>query len=105
MNFYRVDSKDLLAERGQVIYLHDGKDIGSGAFDLNESSLFRILLPRSAGVVSVLAEIYNESGKDLLQVCYGTPSDFNFTTDTFLIEVDVKSLGVGLFIRLFVIAE
>ena len=102
MNFYRVDSKDLLAERGQVIYLHDGKDIGSGAFDLNESSLFRILLPRSAGVVSVLAEIYNEAGKDLLQVCYGTPSDFNFTTDTFLIEVDVKSLGVGLYFVRFV---
>lgn len=102
MNFYRVDSKDLLTERGRVIYLHDGKDIGSGAFDLNESSVFRVLLPRSAGVVSVLAEIYNESCREVLQICYGRLSDYNFTTDAFTVELDVKSLGVGLYFVRFV---
>ncbi len=103
MNFYRVDSKDIIDCRGVVQYLHDGEDIGSGAFDLNESSEFRVLLPRRAGVVSVFAEIYNESQDRLLMKCYGALEDFGNTTDAFRIPIDVKELGVGLYFVRFVV--
>ncbi len=97
MNFYRVDSKDLLGDYGRVLYLHNGEDIGSGAFDLNERSELRVLLPRHAGVVSVYAEIYNESLSSRVMICYGRLTDYGYNFDNFSVPIEVKELGRGLY--------
>ncbi|MBE6537056.1 MAG: glycoside hydrolase family 13 protein [Ruminococcaceae bacterium] len=46
---------------GKVLYLHSGKELGTGAFELNKRAELRILLPRTLGVVSVFLKLYNES--------------------------------------------
>ena len=57
--------------RGKIIYIHNGKDSATAAFEINEAAKIRILLPRSLGVVSVLAEVFNEAIDTLFIKQYG----------------------------------
>ena len=46
---------------GKISFIHNGENSSASAFEINEAASIRILLPRSLGVVSVLARFYNES--------------------------------------------
>ena len=83
---------------GKVEYLHDGKDIGSGAFDINKTAELRILLPRSLGVVSVSAKIYNESMSNIVNICC-RKTDFDLKYDTY--NLKINNLNIGLYFLSF----
>ena len=61
MKSFRVSYSDVSSLVGKVLYLHNGKTLGSGAFELNKKAELRILLPRQLGVVSVFLRLYDES--------------------------------------------
>ena len=60
MNFFRISYSDVSHLKGKLVYLHNGEDIGSGAFEKTKKAEIRILLPRAVGVVSVFATVYSE---------------------------------------------
>ena len=61
MKSFRISYSDVSSLVGRVLYLHNGKALGSGAFELNKKAELRILLPRQLGVVSVFLRLYDES--------------------------------------------
>ena len=61
MKSFRISYSDVSSLSGKVLYLHKGKALGSGAFELNKKAELRILLPRRLGVVSVFLRLYDES--------------------------------------------
>ena len=61
MKSFRISYSDVSSLAGKVLYLHNGKALGSGAFELNKKAELRILLPRRLGVVSVFLRLYDES--------------------------------------------
>ena len=61
MKSLRISYSDVSSLVGRVLYLHNGKALGSGAFELNKKAELRILLPRRLGVVSVFLRLYDES--------------------------------------------
>ena len=61
MKSLRISFSDVSSYVGRVLYLHNGKELGTGAFELNKKAELRILLPRSLGVVSVFLKLYDES--------------------------------------------
>ena len=94
MNFFRVPKSDPAFHRGEVVYLHGGKDLSSGAFEKNKKAELKILLPRLAGVVSVFVRIYDQALADITELeCTLVRSDLS--RDTFM--ADVSHLSVGLY--------
>ena len=94
MRSLRIFASDIAGFTGKIEYLHNGKNIGSGAFEIEEKAELRILLPRAAGVVSAFSRIYNESlseHRDINAVL--VKSDLIY--DTFAVEL--KGLPVGLY--------
>ena len=61
MRSFRISYSDVSSLVGRVLYLHNGKALGSGAFELNKKEELRILLPRQLGVVSVFLRLYDEN--------------------------------------------
>ena len=61
MRSFRISYSDVSSLRGRVLYLHNGKALGSGAFELNKKAELRILLPRRLGVFSVFLRLYDEN--------------------------------------------
>ncbi|MBQ3017237.1 MAG: glycoside hydrolase family 13 protein [Clostridia bacterium] len=93
MKSLRISFSDVSYLCGKVAYLHDGEDIGSGAFDINKKAELRILLPRSLGVVSVFAKIYNESLTNFVKICC-QKSGFNLKNDTYTLRIEDKNIGL-----------
>ena len=102
MNFLRVCDSDISGAKGKVIYLHDGKDIGSGAFEFSEKSVLRILLPRYAGVVSVFATIYSEAFLPIKETCV-SHMDSDLQGDTYELSLNSFGLSQGLYYVRFLI--
>ncbi len=94
MKSLRIAYSDVSSFVGRVIYLHDGEDIGSGAFELKEKAEIRILLPRHVGVVSVFAKIYNEAFS-LLRECECKIIKADNSCDIYSLTFD--NIGVGLY--------
>ncbi len=100
MKSLRISSSDIAYQKGFVQYLHNGKDIGSGAFELKENSELRILLPRFAGAVSTFLKIYDESFGLLGEFeCEYIDSDFKYDIFSYKIE----KLPIGLYFFAFAI--
>ena len=94
MNPYRIDRRDLEFAKCKIVYLHDGKDIGSGAFDNTKNAEIRILLPRTVGAVSVSVNVFNESfSEEKSYKCNHISSDLYLDTYSFFPDRSV----VGLF--------
>ena len=94
MKSLRISIEDVSKYSGKVLYLHDGEDIGSGAFDINKNAEIRILLPRSLGVVSVFAKVYNESLTEYVKIsCQKTNFDLKY--DTY--NLKIRDLDIGLY--------
>lgn len=98
MKSLRILSSDVSCFSGKIEYLHDGEDIGSGAFDISKKAELRILLPRSLGVVSVFAKIYDESMANIVNICC-QKTCFDLKRDTYKLEI--KNLNVGLYFIAF----
>ena len=79
--------------KGQLFYLHSGKDIGSGAFDLKERSELKIRLPRAVGVSSVIFKIFKEN-MELYGSFEGKASFSDHNTDVYSLSI---KLPVGLY--------
>ena len=93
MKSLRILFSDVSYASGSVTYLHNGEDIGSGAFDINKKAEIRILLPRSLGVVSVFAKLYDESMKHIVNVCC-QKIGFDLKNDTFKLQIDRSNIGL-----------
>ena len=94
MNSLRISYSDVSYLSGKAIYLHNGEDIGSGAFELKEKAEIRILLPRQVGVVSVLAKVYDESFSPITEKrCELHSFDYQSESYSFF----PNDLGVGLY--------
>lgn len=93
MKSLRISFSEVSEFSGIAKYLHNGEDIGSGAFDINKKAEIRILLPRSLGVVSVYAKIYNESMTDFVKICCQKRA-FDFKYDTYILEISNKNIGL-----------
>ena len=89
MKSLRVSYLDVSFATGSVSYLHDGKSLGSGAFEFNKKAELRILLPRALGVVSVLANLYDEYNR-LIR-----------TEECKLLSVDLKNDAYSLVLKNF----
>ena len=61
MKFLQLGGTGYDTCEGRVLYLHNGKESLTTAFDVNESQAIRVLLPRLLGVVSVYVDIYTEN--------------------------------------------
>ena len=102
MNFLRISASDIAYAKAKLLYLHNGKSVGSGAFELKNSNSFRILLPRSVGVVSVCAKIYSEAflmikEEKMRQI----GNDLYF--DTYEMDINSLELPLGLYFLRFTI--
>ena len=97
MNSYRIEFSDIERASGRVLYLHNGEDIGSGAFDIRSSAVLRLLLPRYVGAWRVVAEVFSEdiSKKHLCSV--GECVSFDSGVDAFDCPIDLALLGTGLY--------
>jgi hypothetical protein len=84
----RISFSDVSYIRGKVQYIHEGRELATGAFDINKKAELRILLPRSLGVVSVFAKIYNESMSNIVNVCCQKTS-FDLKYDIYNLKIDV----------------
>ena len=62
MNFLQISPINLMDARGRVVYLHNGVDIGSGAFSQNEVAEFLVEIPRYVAVSRAKIDFYSESG-------------------------------------------
>lgn len=97
MNLQKVSFHDLKSARGKIKYLHDGNDIGSTAFELSTFAEIRVLLPRYVGVVSVFADIFDESFSECVASVEGVFAASDMLSDEYSLNIDIKSLGAGLY--------
>jgi len=97
VNLQKVSFCDLESARGQIKYLHDGNEIGSTAFELSTFAEISVLLPRYVGVVSVFADIFDESFSECVATVSGSFASSDMITDEYSLNLDTKSLGVGLY--------
>ena len=81
----------------KIEYIHNGIASASCAFETGECGAVRILLPRSLGVVSVLAEIYTESCSELIISEALEWCDLVDGFDAYEVGLDPNRLGSGLF--------
>ena len=94
MNSLGISYSDVSKFTGKLVYLHNGEDIGSGAFELSEKAEIRILLPRAMGVVSAYAVIYTESFCKIGEFgCEIIDSDLK--DDTY--KLNIPDFGKGLY--------
>ncbi|MBE6635268.1 MAG: glycoside hydrolase family 13 protein [Ruminococcaceae bacterium] len=96
----RICASEITGLEGSIEYLHNGKDIGSGAFQITEKAELRILLPRAAGVVSAFSRIYDQSlttYRDVEAILKGS----SFDHDSF--TVSLENIPIGLYYMSLVI--
>ena len=98
MKSLRISFSDVSYIRGKVQYIHEGRELATGAFDINKKAELRILLPRSLGVVSVFARIYDESVTHIVNICC-QKSSFDLDYDTF--DLKIEDLNAGLYFLSF----
>lgn len=97
MNSYRIEFSDIEGAVGKVVYLHDGKDLGSGAFDIRSFATLRVLLPRYVGAWRVVAEVFSEDISNKCLSAVGECTSFGDGVDAFDCPIDLTALGVGLY--------
>jgi len=91
---FRISFSDVSSLTGRVLYLHGGKALGSGAFELSKKAELRILLPRTLGVVSVFLKLYDETVSSLKRYeCNYLFSDAE--NDVYCLKIE--GLPVGLY--------
>lgn len=94
MKSVRISYNDISFLKGELKYLHNNEDIGSGAFELNENAELKILLPRIAGAVSVFLKLYDADLRFLGEhECRLEDNDFK--SDTFSLKL--KNINIGLY--------
>ncbi len=93
MKSLRVTFSEVSEFSGKAQYLHNGENIGSGAFDINTKAEIRILLPRLLGVVSVYARIYDESMTNFVKICCQKCA-FDLKYDAYKLEITNKKIGL-----------
>ncbi len=100
MKSLRILCSDIKQRTGSVKYLHNGVDIGSGAFEQKENSSLKILLPRSAGAVNALLKLYDGNMYPIGEYdCEYINCDF----DNDIFAIDIKGLPTGLYFFSFLI--
>lgn len=96
MKSLRISFSDVAYMTGRVLYLHNGKALGSGAFELNKKAELRILLPRELGVVSVFLKLYDESVAFTKSYeCVHLSSDLE--NDVYSLKIDKLPVGLYFF--------
>ena len=96
MESLRVSFSDVSSLVGRVLYLHNGKALGSGAFELNKKAELKILLPRGLGATSLALKLYDESvslvGK---YECHRISS--NLENDVYSLKIEKLPVGLYFF--------
>ena len=82
---------------GKVSFAHGDKYGSSSAYEISEAAKIRIQLPRLLGVVSASVSVFNESLEHKLLTLSASWCDFRKGHDFYEVELDLKSLGVGLY--------
>ena len=82
---------------GKVSFVRGDKSGSSPAFEINEAAKIRILLPRILGVVSVSIRIFNESLNTEKATLTASWSDSKKEYDVYEADLDLHSIGVGLY--------
>ena len=96
MNHFRINLSDIEFAKSKVTYLHNGKDVDSGAFDKTMCAEIRIKLPRCVGAVLLTARVFNESFTECDKItCKLLNSDLNF--DTFSFKPPLSCAGLFFF--------
>lgn len=96
MKSFRISFSDVSSMLGKVLYLHNGKVLDTGAFELNKKAELRILLPRELGVVSVFLKLYDETvAFDRLFECIHLSSDLE--NDVYSLKLDKLPVGLYFF--------
>ncbi len=90
----RISASEISHLEGSIEYLHNGKNIGSGAFEITEKAELRILLPRAAGVVSAFSRLYDQSITSYKDIDAGL-IESNLNYDVF--QVRLENIPVGLY--------
>ena len=98
MKAFRISYSDIAYLKGRVIYFHSGKNVDSGAFELDKKAELRILLPRALGVVSVFARIYTESF-NLIKNCALKLLYSDLDYDVY--KLNIEDFSVGLYFYSF----
>lgn len=94
MKSVRISFSDISHINGEIQYLHNGKLVESGAFELKENAELKILLPRKAGAVGVFVRLYDANLVALGEYnCKLSGNDLKY--DFF--GYKLKNLNVGLY--------
>ena len=96
MNFLRISCADLSSLCGEIVYLHNGKDVSSGAFEKNKKAAFLINLPRRLGAFRASLIVYKENGEEVAEL-EAKIEDFDLCFDRFFADLSSLSLPVGLY--------
>ena len=96
MKSFRISFSDVSSLHGRVLYLHGGKVLGTGAFELNKKAELRILLPRALGVVSAFLKCYDESVSFMKKYeCTHISSDLE--NDVYSLKIEKLPVGLYFF--------
>lgn len=98
MNEYLFPKSRIADVKPKIIFVHDGTDTQTTAFSSPKSASLALLLPRVLGVLSVSANITDESGRELLY-----EADFEWVSlssglDRYELDLPSELLTPGLYL-------
>lgn len=97
MNFLQIDFRNIGYFNGNVEYLHNGKNIGSGAFDITCRAEIVAHIPRAVGIRGAEIEIFDESLTSLKARMTMAWRKSDMKNDAYVAKLDLSALGVGLY--------
>lgn len=96
-NPFRISSDEALSAHGEIIYIHNGKETSSGAYEFFENGEILLKIPRSVGAAKVVLNFYNENNKLLIMSDEAVWTDYESIYDIYSVKLSFDVLGVGLF--------
>ena len=97
LNPFRISHSESLYDSGEIVYIHNGKETSSCAYELNEKSKLKIKLPRSLGAVGVKINIFDESSTTLIMSLDAAWVGFVSKYDIYTALLPINKLNVGLY--------
>ncbi len=97
MHKFRISEAEALSDIGRIIFIHNGKEDRSGAYQIADKAKIKILLPRSLGTYELKYFICAENTERLTEDLFAKWEDQYFEYDIYSIDFSPKAIGVGLY--------
>ena len=97
MNPNRFMAVEVLSNRGEYRYIHNGKAGISTAFEIKEESHICLLIPRCIGTIDAILEVYDENLYTRLYQIEGEWQGFKDQFDEYIFNISELKIDCGLY--------